>query len=177
MLCAAQIIHAFNSQKIASNSIDAGTHPVEHFAKLLDVGFAGGIVNGGFSIRHNRRHNKIGGTRDRRFIHEQESAFQVWRDQMKKAIFSMIVKRSPQSFKIHNVRVKSPSSYLVAAGLGNKSFSEACEHRPGQHHGSPEPPTFFSERFAVQIIYVDIIGLENARVLLWGFNFHTHFPE
>ena len=42
--------YPFNGKQIRTNARNFGTHAVQHFAKLLQIRFAGGVVNSGGAL-------------------------------------------------------------------------------------------------------------------------------
>ena len=61
---ASKVVHTLDGQTVAAHAADAGTHPVEHLAELIDVWLAGGIHDGCGTFGTDGSHNDIGGTRD-----------------------------------------------------------------------------------------------------------------
>ena len=59
MLGAMQLIHTHDGEQIAGNATDLGTHRIEQVTELLDVWFAGCIIDGGGSLGKNRRHDDV----------------------------------------------------------------------------------------------------------------------
>ena len=89
---ATEISHTFNGQQVAADPADLRPHAVEHPAELLDIGFAGGIINSSGADGHGSGHHDIGGAGNRWFIQQQICAFQVRGFQVKKSVFFMINK-------------------------------------------------------------------------------------
>ena len=62
MRSATKCFHPFDVEEIGSHACNLCTHAVEHVAKLLQVGFAGGIVDGGLAFGHHGCHHDVGGS-------------------------------------------------------------------------------------------------------------------
>ena len=54
--------HPFDVEEVGSHACNLCTHAVEHVAKLLQIRFAGCIVDGGLPLGHHGCHHDIGST-------------------------------------------------------------------------------------------------------------------
>ena len=73
----AQVFNAFDLEQVASDALDLGAHAVQHFAELLDIGLAGGIVNGGGAFGHYGGHYDIGCAGNGGLVQQHVCTFQV----------------------------------------------------------------------------------------------------
>ena len=71
-----QFVHSFNGQQIGGNALYLGAHAVQHLAKLLQIRFAGSIVNSGCSFGQYRCHHDVGSSGYRSFVQQHVGAFQ-----------------------------------------------------------------------------------------------------
>ena len=76
MFAAVQFFNPFDGQQVGADSADLCTHPDKHVAKLEQIGFAGGIEDGGFSFGHDSGHEDIGGSGDGCFIEQHIGSLQ-----------------------------------------------------------------------------------------------------
>ena len=74
---AMQLVDTHNGQQIGTDAADVGSHTVQHPAQLLDIGFAGSIIDSGSALGHDGGHHNVGRTCDRGFIKEHVGAFQL----------------------------------------------------------------------------------------------------
>ena len=65
---------ASDGEQVAADACDVGSHAVEHVAELLDVGFAGGIIDGGSPLGEYGSHNNVGRTSDRSLVEQHVGA-------------------------------------------------------------------------------------------------------
>ena len=65
MLGSVQLVYSFDSQEVGGDAFYLSSHPVQHSAKLLHVGFAGGVVDGGLAFGKDGCHYDIGCSRYR----------------------------------------------------------------------------------------------------------------
>ena len=72
-----QLVHSFDSQEVGGDTFYLGSHPVQHSAKLLHVGLAGGIVDGGLAFGKNGCHDNVGGSRYRCLVEQHVAAMQL----------------------------------------------------------------------------------------------------
>ena len=70
-----QLLYTFDGEKVGSNTANLRTHTVQQMTKLLDIGFAGSVIDGSGAFGHNGCHNDIGCTCHRGFIEEHVGAF------------------------------------------------------------------------------------------------------
>ena len=64
MLGTMQRPDALNGQQVRTDTADPGTHLAQHVTQLLDIGFAGGIIDGGGTFGHRGSHDDVGSTCD-----------------------------------------------------------------------------------------------------------------
>ena len=76
MIGAVKTFNAFDGEQVRTDAFYPGAHPAEHPAELLDIGFAGGIVDGGSTFCHHRCHDDIGSTGDGGFVEQHIATFQ-----------------------------------------------------------------------------------------------------
>ncbi len=62
VLCSSESFHSRDFQEVGADSLNPGAHPDKHPAKLLDVWFAGGVIDSRLPFREGSRHHDIGRT-------------------------------------------------------------------------------------------------------------------
>ena len=67
---------AFDGQQVRADACNACTHLAKHAAKLLDVGFAGSIVDGRNALSQHSRHDDVCRASHRGFVQEHIGAFE-----------------------------------------------------------------------------------------------------
>src|ERR1700754_3526567 len=174
---AAKVFNSLYCDQIASYAADPRAHPGQHFTKLLDIGFAGGVVDSSGSLGHYGCHDDVGGTGDGWFIQQQVTAFQMWGFEVEKAFFGLVVELDTQLFKTDDMGIEPSPAYLIAAGFGDKGFPVACQHRTGDHDRTPEASAVVAIGFAAQVIDVYGIGLEHAGVPRLPVYLYAHFAQ
>ena len=92
---------------------------------------------------------------------------------MKKTIFCIIFKFNTQFFKSDDMGIQSSAANLIATRFGNKCFFKSCQHRSCNHDGATQSAAFFSIGFAVQVIDIYIICLENTGIPVQGRSIFT----
>ena len=68
VLCAMQLVHALYRQQVRGDATDLGPHPVQQFAQLLQIWFAGCVVNSSGAFGKDGRHDDIGRSRHRGLV-------------------------------------------------------------------------------------------------------------
>ena len=105
-------------------------------AELLDVGFAGGIIDCRRSLGHDSGHDDVCRSRDRSLIEEHIGAAELLGFDME-YVFALLVLMNEfgaQGLETQEVGVEPASTYLVASGLGYRCLTETTEQRTdGQH--------------------------------------------
>ena len=74
---ATEIGNPFDGEQVAANAADLCAHPVEHFAKLLQVRLAGSVINGGGAIGHNGGHDDVGRACNGRLVQQHVHSAEI----------------------------------------------------------------------------------------------------
>ena len=75
MRSAAKYLYTFDVEEVGAHSSNLCAHAVEHVAELLQIRFAGSIVNGGLAFGHHCGHDDVGCTRYGCLIEEHVGSF------------------------------------------------------------------------------------------------------
>ena len=129
---AVQAARAGNGEQVGGDTADVCAHSVEHAAELLDIGFAGGVVNSGRALGHNGCHDDVGSARHGGLVEQHISAFQLVGGNGI-APSSLIVRElRPEFMQSEEMRVETPAADFVAARLRKQGAAEACRERAEQ---------------------------------------------
>ena len=113
-----------NVQQVGACAVYPRTHGDQHTAKLLNIRFACGIVNGGGSFGHYRGHDEVGGPGYGGFVEQDVTTFQFFCFDTEECILSVKNKLSSKRFKSTEVGIEPTASDFIPAGLRDGSFSE-----------------------------------------------------
>ena len=70
MLGSVQLVDAGDRQQVRGDAGDVGSHAVQQVTELLQIGFAGSVVDGGGAFGKDGGHHDVGGTRHRGFVEQ-----------------------------------------------------------------------------------------------------------
>ena len=174
---AAEFFYAIDDEHVGADAADLCAHAVQHPTELLQVGFAGCIVDGGSAFGHCGSHHDVGRTSNGGLIEQHIGSLQCWCFQVEETIFRVIGELYTEFFKTDDVRIQPPPSDLITAGFWDECFSIAGEERACDHNRSPEPATFGAEGLGVQVLHIDIICLEDAGAAVFAVEFNTHIAQ
>ena len=62
MLCAVQLLYPLDGEEIGGYATDLCTHVVQQMTELLDIGLAGGVIDGGGAFGKDGSHHDVGST-------------------------------------------------------------------------------------------------------------------
>ncbi len=159
-----EMVHADDGDEVAANARDVGAHAVEQVAELLDVRLAGGVVDGGGAGGHDGGHDDVGRTRDRSLVEEHVGALQPFGLDVVDVLLIVVDELGAKVLEAEEMGVEAPPPYLVAAGLGNGCLAETAEQRPNHQHRTAQRRAFLDEVAAVEVVEVDVVGLEGVVV-------------
>ena len=169
MLGAMQVLNADNGQQVRGNAADAGAHVVQQVAELLDVGFAGRVVDGGGATGEDGRHDDIGCARHRSFVEQHVCAAKLLgRDFVDIAPLD-VIEAGAKFFETQEMSVQSAASYLVATRFGDDCLAHAGQQRTDHQDRSTQGGAAADESVALQVVEVQLVGLEGEAVAcsLW----------
>ena len=118
MLRTVQFADTFDSKKVRPYSADLRAHVVEQFAELLQIGFTSCVVDRGSTFGEHGCHDDIGSTGDRRFIKQHVRAFEMFSLKTISQQLLVVLKRSTEVHHALEMGIKTPTTDLIAAGLG-----------------------------------------------------------
>ena len=172
---AVQGFHAVNPEEVGTHAVDEGAHAVEHLAQLLEVRFAGGVVDGGGALGQHGGHHNIGRTGDGSLVQEHVSARQAaFLRQVECAAGRVVGHFGAQLHHAVQVGVYTPAADFIPAGLGEPGVAEAREQRAHHHHGATEFGALGHEFLGLDVGRVHGIGLEGIHALGQTRDLHAH---
>ena len=133
---------SLDGEEVGADARDLGAHLVEHLAELLDVGLAGGVVDGGGALGEDGGHDDVGGAGDAGFIQEHVGAAEFVGIDFIDAALDAVVELGAE------VLVADVADGDVAAGHG----CHADEGSDLDHVGQ--------DFLTAQIFHVELVGLE-----------------
>ena len=160
---ASQFGYSLDFQHIGANALNICTHGHQHPGQLLDIRFAGSIVDCGLPFRQNRSHENVCGTSDRCLIQKHIAAFKMvpLRNMKEKRLLGRII--ILDCTEIHhskNVGINPAASDFISSRLRKISPSETCQERTYNHHRATKLGTFCNKISTCNIFCINIIRPE-----------------
>ena len=172
-----QLTDTYDVQQVAADAANPCPHCIQHVTELLDIGFAGCIINRGGTLRHDCCHDDIGGTCDRSLVEQHIGAPQLFRLNLKHvALFDMYEIRT-QEFETQEVGIQTTATDLVATRLCDDSLAEATQQRTNHQHTASQGGTFLDEFVTLQVFQIQFIGLKRIVVARVACNLHAHICQ
>ena len=163
--CAVEAFYTLDGQQIGCYARDAGSHPVEHLAELLEIRLAGSIINSGGALCQDGGHHDIGSSGDGGLVKQHILSFQLLGRYFIDITFWHGIEVRPQAFKAQEVGVQPAASYLVASWLGNHGFTHTGQHGPDHHHRSAQLGTLLHELIALHIIQIQVVSQKGVGIV------------
>ena len=177
MLGAMQLLHTHDGEQIAGNATDLGTHRIEQVTELLDVWFAGCIIDGGGSLGKNRRHDDVGSTGNRSLIKQHIASLQLLGLYLIYIALLIVYESCTQVFESQEVGIKTAAADLIATRLGDGSLAESAEQGSEHQYTATQRRTLLHELQTVEIIQFQLITLEGIIMTAVSGYLHTDFLE
>ena len=156
-----EALHTVDAEQVGANPVYEGAHTVEHLAQLLQVGFAGGVVNGGGALCEDCRHYDIGRTGDGGLVQEHIAPGKAAvGGKVEGPAGGVVLHIGPELYHTVQVGVYPAAAYLVSSGFGEPGVAEAGEQRSHDHHGAAQLGAVLHEFLGLDIAGVHFIGLE-----------------
>ena len=178
MLRAAELLHAMDAEEVGANAVDEGAHAVEHLAKLLDVGLAGGVVDGCGALCKHCSHHYVGGTGDGGFVKEHVSARKTaFRGEVERPALRVILHICAKVTHTVKVGIYPAAADFITARLREPRVAETAEERAHHHHAAAEFGALGDEFLRLNVGGVHFIGLESIGALGVTGNLYAHVPQ
>ena len=127
VFCSMQLIHTYDSQQIRSNAAYAGAHFVQQVTELLQVGFAGSVVDGGSAFGKNGSHHDIGGTSHRGLVKQHVCSLEALSGNLVDIAPRHMVELCSKFLETQEMGVKTSAPNFVTTRLGNDSLTHPSQ--------------------------------------------------
>lgn len=172
---ASEFFHAFDGEEVGGDAADFRSHAVEHFAELLYVGLAGGVVDGGCSVCQHGGHDDVGRSRDGGFVEEHVAAFEpTFREDVEGAGCFVVFEFCTQFLEPVEMRVEAAATDFVAAWAGDDGVAKAGNEGAKEEHTAAQARAALEKFLALEIVDVDVFGAEGDVAFLVAHGFHVH---
>jgi len=135
VLAAAQALHAIDLEDVAADAGDAGAEGVEEVAQVLDVRFAGGVLDGGVTLGEHGGHDQVLGAGHGRLVHEHHRSLE--RSGPEPVTVQEAV-GGAESLESMHVGIDPAPPDHVTTRWGEVDLAEAGQGRAGQQDRSPD---------------------------------------
>ena len=122
-------LHSLDSKQIRTDTTDVGTHAVQHVAQLLDVWFAGGIVDGCDTFSQYRGHDDVCSTGNRCLVQQHVCSFQPFGPYLVDIAFGNLLEFCTQVFESQEVSVQPTAPNLIAARFRHDGLTHSSQQR------------------------------------------------
>ena len=181
VLAALELGDALDDQAVAADAGNIGAHFVQHKAELLDVGFAGGVVDDGLAGSQHRGHDEVFRAGHRGFVQEHILPLQpasVYEQQA----FLVVIDGDAQRLQAQKVGGDASGADLVSAGQRQAKLPAAVEQGSGQADGGPYlGEVVFRDVARQNVLGGDAPGVRIVLVLFYfraqGFQKLSHDPD
>ena len=157
---AVQLLHAHHRKAVGGDARNVGAHAVEQVTELLNVGFAGRIVDGCGAFGEHSGHDDVGRPGHRGFVEEHVGAAQAFGLDLKEFVLAVHVKLRAELLQSEKMRVESSTADFVAAGLANHCPTEAGHERADGENRTAQRRTTGQIFLRTEVIEVDLVGAE-----------------
>ena len=103
---------------------------------MLQIWFAGGIVNGCYPFAHCGCHYYIGGSRYRCFVKEDVCSFYLFGGDVAGVAVFVYLEFGSECGKSAQMCIKAARTYVVASRFCKCGFMETGKQRTGKHYAS-----------------------------------------
>ena len=160
VLGAVELGRAHHRKAVGGDARDVGAHAVEQVAELLEIGFAGGVVDGGGAFGQDGSHQDIGRAGHRGFVEQHVGAMQFFGFDLEEFVVVVHTETRTEFLQTEKVRVESASADLVAAGFTDECATEASYERADGENRTAQRRTARQILVGAQIVQVDVVGAE-----------------
>ena len=160
MVGAVQFGHALDGEQVGTDARNLGTHRIEHLAELLDVGLAGGVVDGGGALGEDGSHDDVGCTRHAGFVEEHVGALQFIGINLIHATLDAVVELGAQFLNAEEVGVEASATNLIATRLCYTGLVETGQQRTEYEDAATQGLASLHEFLTAQVFHIETVGLE-----------------
>ena len=178
MLAPTEGLDPFDGEQVGPHPRDLAPHAVDHLAELLEVGLTGRIVDGGGAFGQGGGHDDVGGSGHGGLVEQHVAAGQSIRGfSAVERLAGVIAEGRAEVLKPDEVRVHAAAANLVPPRLAHVALAEARKQRPHHHDAAAKATALGPELFALEVIEVDVVGLESERPRIALFHLDPHGGE
>ena len=134
VLSAVEPFHSLDGEEVGRDAGDFRSHAVEHLAQLLDVRFAGRVVDGGGAWCEHARHDDVGRSGDRCLVEQDVHSVHLVCVNLEASGLNVVVEPGAHLLHAVEVGVEPASSDFVASWLGNERMVVLAEQRTEQQN-------------------------------------------
>ena len=146
-------------------------------AELLDVGFTGGIVDGGDTLGQHGSHDDVGRTGHRSLVQQHVGSLQTRGVDVEDTALRVMMEGGSQLVDAQEMGVQTAAAYLVASGLGHRGTSETGYHGTDEKDAAARLAASLQELVALDVGGIYAISLKG--IVAGGIlgDFHAHVTE
>ena len=177
MLCSAQFLHSGDLQEVRSDTLDLCAHAHQHFAELLEIWFAGRIVDCSCTLRKSCSHENVSCTGHRCLVKKHVLSFKglsFRHAEIECLSFCVVLLGCTQVHETENVCIHASAADLVSTRLWEVCPSKTGKERTYHHHRTAKFCTSCHEIHTHDVISIDLVSLECISALLMTGHLHTH---
>ena len=153
--------HALDLDRRGAGAPDLGAHCVEHIRQILDLGLAGGIVDGGGALGHHGGHHRVlRGPHAGEFQHNAATMQPLGRGGDEVAMVHL--EGDAQLLEPHQMHVDLAGADLAAAGHGNMGLPETAHQRAERG----DARTHLADQLVRRLVFVDRGSVDDHIVAL-----------
>jgi len=160
MLGAMQHADTLDSEEVRPHSADTCAHAIEQAAELLQIGFAGGVVDSGGTLGHDSGHDDISRAGDGGLVEEHIRAAEVLAVETVGEQVVVVTEGSTEVDHALEMGVETSTADLIASGLGIGDLPQSCQEGSDEHDRSTQFVAFLQEIGAAQIVLVELVCRE-----------------
>ena len=144
---------------------------------MLDVWFAGGIVDGGGAFGEDGCHDDVGCAGDAGFIEQHVFACELWGCDVIDIKLAVVFEDGSEFVYAHEMGVEASSSNLVSSWFCHACFVESSEEGTEHENAASEFGASLYELLAAEVVDVEVVRLEFPGVVAHVHDSHSHLAE
>ena len=177
VFCAVEGCDALDGEQVRADAGDAGSHAAEHAAELLDVGFAGCVVDGCGAAGQHCCHDDVGRAGHGCFVQEHVGSPEpvgIYVVEVPVLVEGEVAAECLHSLE---VGVEPAASYLVAARLCHDCLAAACQQGTEHHDAAAQLLAAADEVVAREVVVVEVLGAEAVVVGIVPCHLYAHVVQ
>ena len=122
-----QLVDTLDGQQVRSDATDLCTHLVQQMTELLQIGFAGCVVDGCSALGKDGCHHDVRSTRHRGLVEQHIGALQALGGYLVDVTAWHMIECRTQFLETQKVGIEATTTYLIASWLGDHSLAHSCQ--------------------------------------------------